>query len=232
MRKVIFFLMLCLLFCFCFPKTRAFAVKQKYTRSYLKKNEYVQKRNSYFQEKDLPVSNAYLQVNRQKPNVEIKYDPGQTIFQTDTDNIVCNGKNSLSCTVFDVSFSASANCETSTIILNVLETQKMTISISSQYQKGTCFFDQILKHELSHEVVYRKILSSFITKTAQDLILIYETGQKASKSCQDIQKQISQSARNASKLFSNTVATENLKLDSVQGEHVYNIEICEQKKSE
>lgn len=233
MRKVIqIFCLICLLAVAGLVSSEAFAAKQKYTRRYQKKKVYVQKKNPYFQKRDLPTANAYLQVNRKKPSVRIGYVPGQTVFKTNSDNIVCNGNDSPGCTVFAVSFSAAADCETSVITLNVAETQPMTISISSAYQKGSCFFDQILKHELLHEAVFRKVLDSFIEKTAQDLILAYETGQNTSKSCKEIQKRISETALAADQSFVKIVREENAKLDSEQGGHIYHMDVCEREQNE
>lgn len=233
MRKIIqIFCLICLTAAAGFVSSEAVAAKQKYTRRYQKKKVYVQKKNPYFQKQDLPVANAYLQVSRTKPSVQIDYAPGQTVFKTDSDNIVCGESNAASCTVFAVSFSAQADCETSVIVLNVSETRPMTISISAAYQKGSCFFDQILKHELAHEAVFRKVLDSFINKTAQDLILAYETGQNTSKSCKEIQKRISETALEAGKSFAETARLENAKLDSEQNGHKYDMDVCEREQNE
>ncbi|MGN1079385.1 MAG: hypothetical protein ACI4TE_04345 [Alphaproteobacteria bacterium] len=233
MRKVIqIFCLICLLIAVGFVSSEAFAAKQKYTRQYQKKKVYVQKKKPYFQKQDLPVANAYLQVKRKKPSVQVDYVPGQTVFKTESDNVICNGKNSPGCTVFAVSFSAAADCETSVITLNVSETQQMTTLISSAYQKGTCFFDQILKHELLHETVFRKVLDSFIQKTAQDLMLTYEAGQNTSKSCKEIQKRIAETAREADKSFADAVREEHEKLDSEQGGHTYQLDVCEREQNE
>lgn len=229
MRKRFLFLALFLLCGVVAPSHHVFAAKQKYTRHYQKKKKFVQKKDSYFQEKDLPTAAAYLQVERKKPTVRIKYNPSQSVFKTKA-GVVCNGKAALSCTSFAVSFSASADCETSDIELTVSETQKMTTLISSEYQKGTCFFDQIMKHELSHQAVFKKALNAFINKTAQDLILIYEDGQNASKSCKEIQKRVSEAAVTADKTFAKSAQNENAKLDTDQGEHAYRLDVCKQNE--
>ena len=103
MRKVIqIFCLICLLAVAGLVSSEAFAAKQKYTRRYQKKKVYVQKKNPYFQKRDLPTANAYLQVNRKKPSVRIGYVPGQTVFKINSDSVVCNGNDSPGCTVFAV----------------------------------------------------------------------------------------------------------------------------------
>ena len=233
MRKIRqIFCLICMLVAVGSVPSEAFGAKQKYTRRYQKKNTYVQKKDSYFQKQDLPVANAYLQVNRERPTVKVNYVPGQTVFRTDSDQVSCHAKNTFSCTTFGVSFSAETDCETSKIVLNVAETQAMTISISSAYEKGTCFFDQILKHELTHEKIYRKVLTSYLNKTAQDMILAYEEGQDTSKGCEEIQQRIAKTAQEAAKSYAKAAAAENAKIDSPQGDHLYNTDICEQQQHE
>ncbi len=227
-----YFCCVCLIVSFCFATIPAFAAKQKYTRHYQKKTTYKQKKDHYSQKKDLPVSNAYLQVNRKKPTVKVTYSSTPTAFQTDSENVLCNGKTTLSCTYFSVSFSSSADCDTSKIDVNVTETQPMLISVSSLYEKGTCQFDQILKHELTHEIVYRKVLQSFLEKTAQDLIREYESGQINSKGCEEIQQKIDKIGNDANKDFVTLVQSEQAKLDSDQGDHFYDMDICQREISE
>ena len=233
MRKIVY--KICFVFfiiMLSFASTQAFGAKQKYTRAYQKKKIYEQKKDPYFQKKDLPVSNAYLQVNRKKPTLSINYSAKPTAFQTDAESVPCNGKMTFSCTFFSVFLEASANCETSKINLNVTETQPMVIAVSSVYEKGTCPFDQILKHELLHEKVYRKLFNSFLEKTAQDLIREYESGQVKSKGCEEIQQKISKMAADANNTFKTLVQTEQAKLDNAQGEHLYHMEACQQEDGE
>lgn len=202
------------------------ATKQKYNRVYQKKTTYVQKKDPYFQEQDLPNAGAYLQVNRKKPELVVRYSPQDTVYNTQKQNITCRSKESPSCTYFSVSFKVLTDCDTSKITLEVSETRPMTIEISSLYKKGTCFFDQILKHELTHENVYRQLLSLYLQKTAQNLILEYEKGQEKSKGCKDIQNQLISITDDMQKQYAAEAQKENARLDDAQGNHLYDMDAC------
>ena len=202
------------------------AAKQKYTRHYQKKEAFFQKKDPYFQKKDLPNAAAYLEVSRKMPQVSVKYQSQETAFKSDQSEIVCQERNTLSCTRFAVAFSAAANCDDSRIVLTVTETQKMTAELSSLYEKGSCPFDLILKHELQHVDAYKRTLNNFIKQTEQNLITTYTIGQRESKGCKEIQQRIADLTAGLSQRYAEAAREENALLDQENGAHAYGLETC------
>ena len=224
---------LCLICCMAtvFLSFSASAAKQKYTRRYQKKNVYVQQKTPYIQEKDLPNAAAYIEVSRKNPQVTVEHQSQETSFKVDPENRVsCGGKEAFSCTHFAVNFFTTTDCETSRITLKVTETQKMSVVLSSLYAKGTCQFDRILKHELSHVNTYRKTLSAFLEQAKQDLTEEYKTMREKSKGCKDVQKSINDLTEKLNRQYSEKVRTANAKLDMENGTHKYGFENCERQE--
>ena len=233
MRKIGLFFCLCgSLSYFFFSGSPAFAAKQKYERRYQKKTPVFQKKTPYFQEKDLRNAASYFEVSRKMPQVTTEYQPQETVFKTDEANVVCRDENTFSCTFFEANFETSIDCEKSRIVLKVTEPQKMTVALSSLYPKGSCPFDRILKHELSHVGVYKKTLSNFIKQTEQKLSDEYRKGQVESKKCEEIKKRIATLTQGLAKSYAEMAKAENAKLDLEDGSHKYDFEACKVQKSE
>lgn len=49
------------------------------------------------------------------------------------------------------------------------------IELSSELEKGSCFFDVALKHELTHLALHRKIVKRFATEIAKAVLSVAET---------------------------------------------------------
>ncbi|MBO4643607.1 MAG: hypothetical protein J5716_03245 [Alphaproteobacteria bacterium] len=206
---------------FAFP---ASAFKQKYTRHYQERTKYYQERTKYYQEKDFPNARAYLEVSRISPKTVVEYSPQEPTFEIVSDNLSCHEQEALSCSSFSADFSSEADCELSLITLKV--TEKIKVSLTSSYKKGTCQFDRILKHELTHIDTYRKTLNTFIAQAKQELTEKYKTRQENRKGCEDIQKSVADLTNELNKRYSEKAQAENAKLDMENGNHKYNFSVC------
>lgn len=204
------------------------AAKQKYTRHYQKKTQSFQKKNVYSQPKDLPDSASYLEVSRKMPKVSVAYQPQNTAFSFKDGNVLCRGADTLSCTYFGATFSVETDCGKSRISLKVADSPKMTVELSSLYPKGSCRFDRILKHELTHVDLYRKSLNAFIKEAERKLSEAYVSGQRDSKGCKDVTQRVSDAAAVFAKQFAERMRAENARIDTENGEHKYGLELCPQ----
>ncbi|MBR4126056.1 MAG: hypothetical protein IKR09_00580 [Alphaproteobacteria bacterium] len=204
------------------------AAKQKYTRHYQKKTQSFQKKNVYSQPKDLPDSASYLEVSRKMPKVSVVYQPQNTAFSSKDGNVLCRGVDTFSCTYFGAAFSVETDCSESRISLKVVESPKMTVELSSLYPKGSCRFDRILKHELTHVDLYRKSLNVFIKEAERKLSEAYVSGQRESKGCKDVTQRVSDAAAVFAKQFAERMQAENVRIDTENGEHKYGLELCSQ----
>lgn len=208
--------------------SQALANKQKYQRYHQKKEAFYQEKNSRYQKKDLPDSGSYFEVSRKTPKVSVEYQPKETVFKINQPNVICHEQNTLSCTGMVVDFTSSTDCEESRIRLNVLETQEITVELSSSYPKESCPFNQILKHELAHVSLYQRTLKDFIKQAELKLAAEYTAGQRLSKGCEYIQKKISDLTNGLKAQYEQTVAEENKKLDLENGSHKYELQVCVQ----
>ena len=95
------------------------------------------------------------------------------------------------------------------------------------YEKGSCRFDLMLKHESSHVEAYRKTLSDFIKQTEQKLAAIYASGQRETKGCKDVQKRIKDFTEGLADQYAQTAAEKNDLLDREKGTHAYGFEKCD-----
>ena len=214
-----------------FPES-ASAAKQNYERRYQKKTKRVQKKNPHLLNLNVPNSFSYFNVSRKMPKVTVDYQPQKTIYRQNEPEITCYGKKTLSCTHYSVAFSADTDCETSRIVLTVTEPQPMTAELSSAYPKGNCFFDQILKHELSHIETYKTVLESFIRQASEEIEKVYASGQRGLKKCEDIQNEIKSLTDSFAQRYAEEAQEENDKKDAGKGPHPYDFGICQPQAEE
>ena len=214
------------------PSDPAFAGKQKYTRRYQKKEPVYQKKTPSFQKRDLRNSQSYLEVSRKMPNVTVSYTPSQTAFFSGRENVVCRGLETFGCTFFGVNFSVETDCGKSQISLNVTESPEMRVELSSAYPQGSCPFDRILAHELSHERAYRTILDSFLADARRKLAQAYVSGQRDSKKCEEVKRRVDEAAAGFAGEYLKRAEAENAKLDFENGAHKYDFDACRQREEE
>lgn len=210
----------------------AFAVKQRYKRYYQKKTPYYQDKKPYYQKRDLPNSMARVEVGRKKAEVITEYQPAETVYKIEGRNVACRSVDALSCTVFDVEFSVETVCEEPRITLTVKEKQPMMVELGTLYPKGSCRFDRMLKHELSHVQGYKKALQSVLESAGRDLADEFEAGQDNSKGCKDIQKKIETLVSDLNARYKEMAATENARLDNEDGGHKYDFHECDAPAAE
>lgn len=214
------------------PIEPVWAAQQKYKRYYQKKTAVFQeKKQPYYQPKDKRSSTAYLEVNRLMPQVSVDYQPQETAYVIERPKIPCRGTETLSCTSFAVDFKVDVDCETSKILMKVEEKKRMTVELSSLYPKGSCQFDLILKHELSHVDVYKNTLSGFIMQAERDLKAQYKEGQQKSKGCKEIKKMIADLADGLASRYAEKERSANVALDQEREGHLYGLEACAQQES-
>ena len=108
----------------------------------------------------------------------------------------------------------------------------MTVELSSLYPKGDCFFDRILKHELSHADIYKTTLDAFIKQAVGEIEATYASGQKKSKKCDDIRNNINTLVEGFSRRYSEEAGRQNAKKDFENGEHNYLFEGCPSRMKE
>ena len=202
------------------------AREQKYERVYQKTNKVVQKSKTVKQDVQWRRADAYLSVSRDRPTVSVNKAQTQTEFQIAPDKADCGGRETYSCFRSAVGFNADVDCDRSVIVLTVEQKQPPVMVVSSKFKKDKCLFDKIVKHELTHEKIFRSVLDSYVLSLSQKLIAVYENGQRDGLSCKEIKENIDKPVSAAEKEHARLQSERGRQIDAPDGAHAYGFETC------
>lgn len=109
--------------------------------------------------------------SEEKPRIVLKTDDSFIEYTTASPPLSC-GADAAGCTVkrfsggWTVHYLPSGRVEKIELFL----TLKNTVIISTEYPKGTCLFDKVLKHELTHVALGRGVLKKYAPETAKAVL--------------------------------------------------------------
>lgn len=206
------------------------AREQRYKRVYQKEAKVVQKTKVVKQDMQWRQADAYLSVSRDKPTVSVDADAARTEFQSGAEKVECGGAQTFSCFRYSVGFKADVDCDRSALVLKAEQKQPPVVVVSSEFQKGTCLFDKIVKHELTHEKIFRSVLDSYVVSLSQKMIAVYEAGQRDDLSCKEIRQNIDGLVSAADGEHASLQSERGRRIDSPDGAHAYGFETCRGRK--
>lgn len=114
-----------------------------------------------------------------KPEIALKTDPGKIAYVHQNKTVICNGVPAAGCTssviyMEPLRVDLTPRREIKKIYLT-LGIENLTVEVSSEYPKGTCEFDLVLKHELTHVAVARGVLDRYAPEMAKALLVKAES---------------------------------------------------------
>ena len=213
-----------------FSAQSACAREQRYKRVYQKEAKVVQKTKVVKQDVQWRQADAYLSVSRGKPTVSVDAETAQTGFRSAAGKVECGGAQTFSCFRYSVGFKADVDCDRSALVLKAEQKQPPVVVVSSEFQKGTCLFDKIVKHELTHEKIFRSVLDSYVVSLSQKMIAVYEAGQRDDLSCKEIRQNIDGLVSAADGEHASLQSERGRRIDSPDGAHAYGFETCRGRK--
>lgn len=138
---------------------------QKRTRVYQKKNKVTQKKNPSYS-KTPPKAEVRLKTEIPEPEYKI-VSPRE---------MKC-GTAAAGCTSYEAGYKINFEYTSENMIkaVNLTVSLKNEIRISSEYPKGSCFFDHILKHELTHAALNKKIFQAYAAEIPKAVLAKLDT---------------------------------------------------------
>lgn len=115
-----------------------------------------------------------------KPEMVVTLDEGKPVFLHKNKKFDCSGSVNHSGGCTRVLFYATINGMTLTPsgkiqkINLMIGLKNIEVEISSDLKKGSCLFDAVLKHELTHLALHRRILNRFAPEIAKGLLSVVE----------------------------------------------------------
>ena len=114
-------------------------------------------------------------------DTKIRYDASSEITKC--------GPSASGCTSAFLTSMTSINCINREIEIS-FGYPEILVQIAASYQKGSVEFDAILKHELTHVALRKRIVEKFYQPTASALLMQYEKSEKDGKSCGGIKNDV------------------------------------------
>lgn len=117
-------------------------------------------------------------VSEDRPQVVLKTDYASIEYEISATPIVCkSGSAASGCTVRDLSRRWNIIYLPSGRVgkIEIFITLKNKVIILGKYPKGTCFFDKILKHELTHVALGRGIVEKYAPEVAKAVLAKLDT---------------------------------------------------------
>ncbi len=141
------------------PKRTAYRRNRSYSR---KKN------NQDFLFGALPAAAAGRPDTLTKPKVRLRLNMGSVEYEYVPTKVVrqrCETEDAVGCTAKNFSYSMAV-LPNGDLLLEIGLIRPFLVSVSNDYPKGSCGFDQILKHELTHVATSRSVLEDDAPKVA------------------------------------------------------------------
>lgn len=126
-----------------------------------------------------PVQEAPVPAEPARPEISLKTDPGKINYVHQNKTVICNGIPAAGCTssviyMEPLRVDLTVRGEIKKIYLT-LGIENLVVEVSSEYPKGTCEFDLVLKHELTHVAVARRVLDRYAPEMAKALLVKAES---------------------------------------------------------
>lgn len=115
-----------------------------------------------------------------EPNIAVSVDNGKIEYDLSQSQITCNGVEAAGCTKAQIymdepRFFYDANGDIAKVELR-FGLQNITVYILSTLPKGSCEFDLVLKHELTHIAVARKVVKRYAAEISKALLVLLDEG--------------------------------------------------------
>jgi len=131
---------------------------------------------------DAYAAERFASAEKIKPEIAVKIDEGEASFLFNRKRVTCShASHVLGCT--RVRFYAviagseiTPDGELKKLSLQV-GLRDVVIELSSELEKGTCLFDAVLKHELTHLALHRSVLKRFAPEIAKAVLSVAENFQ-------------------------------------------------------
>ncbi len=117
----------------------------------------------------------------EKPKMAVRIDEGRPVYIHSNKKFDCSGAVNHGGGCTRVVFFAEINgikltpAGTVSEIGLLIGLKNIEVEVSSELQKGSCLFDAVLKHELTHLALHRRILSRFAPEIAKAVLSVVET---------------------------------------------------------
>ena len=108
------------------------------------------------------------------PVVKIHYDIGKIEYRHQNEKIKCGDSDAAGCTysLTKCQIDVAKGENGKTVIDMYIGFQPFLIDISTKYQPGTCEFDQIVKHELTHVALHRRTMEKYKKHMAAEILAV------------------------------------------------------------
>lgn len=175
----------------------------------------------------LPNISAAATVSRRKPEIKIEFEHKEVEFVLKDGAFKCSsGVDAAGCTHYNQYIQIEVDCSKPKITLKGIESEAF-IELNKQYPKGSCRFDTVLKHELTHLALHRKTQKIVLDAAAQEAASVFETMQQKA-SCSEIETVIFALERKYDDIFWKEDRKQNALIDG-KGHYDYQSEQCRGK---
>ena len=123
---------------------------------------------------------AFFVDEPEKPEISVDIDEGTPVFIHRNKNVSCSGGagHNVGCTrVFFYAEMRGAEVTPAGGLKKLrlqIGLRNVEVELSSDLKKKTCLFDAVLKHELTHLALHRRILKRFAPETAKAVLVAAE----------------------------------------------------------
>ena len=141
----------------------------------------------------LPNSSAYATVSRAKPKVDIKVERKEVEYVLKDGAFSCSSEKATAdgCTHYTSAWDVIVDCGKPSVTLTAKE-ETVKIELNKRYPKGSCRFDLILKHELTHLSLSRKTQDVFLANAAAAVFVTFQSMQRQNSSCWAIEASVTE----------------------------------------
>ena len=132
---------------------------------------------AFFSQTSVNAAEAYKNVARAKPEIAVRTDEGTPEYVYKDKKIECSGSahHAMGCTRVRFYAVISGSELTPEGALKKISLQiglkNVEIELSSELKKGSCLFDAVLKHELTHLALHRRVLNRFVPEIAKAVLI-------------------------------------------------------------
>lgn len=132
----------------------------------------------------LPNSSAYATVSRAQPKVNITVERKEVEYVLKDGKFSCSSEKATAdgCTHYISAWDVSVDCSKPSVTLTAKE-ETVKIDLNKRHPKGSCPFDLVLKHELTHLSLSRKTQDVFLANAAAAVFVTFQSMQRQDNSC-------------------------------------------------
>ena len=138
----------------------------------------------------LPNISAAATVGRGKPKIKIEVKRKEVEFYPkEKSQLTCGVDWAAGCAHYQPDIKFIMDCQKPEVLLKVTEIVH-AVEFDKAFPKGSCAFDKILKHELTHLSLYRKTLDKVLNAAANEVASVVEAMQRLGSSCSEIERTV------------------------------------------